>query len=69
MGSQERDVQRKLKVLRHAEQSGCVAKTCRYFGVGRASFYRWRAAYEKRGEAAPKTPAVQRGLKRAGAGG
>jgi hypothetical protein len=39
MTDQERDVQRKLKVLRHAEQTGNIAKTCRYFGIGRASFY------------------------------
>ena len=42
MTDQERDVQRKLKVLRHAEQTGNIAKTCRYFGIGRASFYRWK---------------------------
>ena len=29
----ERDIQRKLKVLHHAEKSGHMAKTCRYFGV------------------------------------
>ena len=51
MNSQQRDVQRKIKVLRHAEQAGCVARTCRYFGIGRASFYRWRSAYLERGEA------------------
>jgi hypothetical protein len=27
MTSQHRDVQRKIKVLRHAEQTGCVART------------------------------------------
>jgi transposase len=60
----ERDIQRKLKVLRHAEKIGDVARTCRYFGVGRPSFYRWKAAYEQRGEArlinekpVPKNPA------------
>lgn len=51
MTKEERDIQRKLKVLRHAEKSGHVARTCRYFGVGRSSLYRWRAAYEQRGEA------------------
>jgi transposase len=41
-----------------------VGKACRYFGVGRASFYRWRAAYRQHGLAglenrktAPKNPA------------
>lgn len=49
MNSQQRDVQRKIKVLlRHAEQTGCVARACRHFGIG---FYRWRIAYQQRGEA------------------
>ncbi len=51
MADQARDVQCKIKILRYAEQSGCVAKTCRYFGIGRASFYRWRTAYRQLGEA------------------
>ena len=66
MTKEDRDIQRKLKVLRHSEKFGGVAKTCRYFGVGRSSFYRWRAAYEHRGEAGlvnakpiPKNPANQ----------
>lgn len=54
----------KLRVLQHADKIGDVDKTCRYFGVGRASFYRWRAAYRQNGLAglenrktAPKNPA------------
>ncbi len=64
MAKQARYVQRKIKVRRHAEQSGCVANTCRYFGIGRASFYRWRTAYRQLGEVGlvnarpiPKNPA------------
>src|SRR5450631_911646 len=64
MTDQERDVQRKLKVLRHAEQTGNIAKTCRYFGIGRDGFYRWKTEYQQRGEAGlvnaksiPKNPA------------
>lgn len=41
----EREVQRKLRVLQHAERTGQVAKTCRYFGIGRASFYRWTSSF------------------------
>jgi transposase InsO family protein len=59
-----RDVDHKLRVLRHASQIGDVGKACRYFGVGRASFYRWRTAYRRHGVAglenrksAPKNPA------------
>ena len=38
-------------ILRYAEEIGHVAKTCRYFGIDRSSFYRWRQAYAERGEA------------------
>lgn len=62
----ERDIQRKLRILRHAEQIGDVSKTCRYFGIGRASFYRWQAAFRRQGELGlanrktiPKNPANQ----------
>ncbi|WP_286134735.1 helix-turn-helix domain-containing protein [Neptunicoccus cionae] len=33
---------------------GNARKACRYFGVSRSSFYRWRAAYEKYGKAGLK---------------
>ena len=39
-----RDAFHKLRILKYAEDIGSVVKTCRYFGVGRASFYRWKAA-------------------------
>jgi transposase-like protein len=59
-----RDVDHKLRVLQHADNIGDVGKACRYFGVGRASFYRWRTAYRQHGLAglenrktAPKNPA------------
>ena len=51
MTSDQRDIRRKLRILQHAEKTGSVSKTCRYFGIGRASFYRWRHVYQKRGEA------------------
>jgi transposase-like protein len=44
-----REAAHKLRVLKHAEAIGDVGKACRYFGVGRASFYRWREAYRQRG--------------------
>ena len=66
MTNEERDIQRKLKVLQHAEKIGNARKACRYFGVGRSSFYRWRDAYQKHGEAGlknaksiPKNPTNQ----------
>ena len=33
-----REVSQKLRILKHAEEIGDVIKTCRYFGIGRASF-------------------------------
>ena len=64
MKQRERDIQRKLRILRHAEQTGDISRTCRYFGIGRASFYRWKAALQRQGEAglanrktAPRNPA------------
>lgn len=50
MNKDQREIQRKLRILRHAEETGHINKTCRYFGVGRSSFYRWRDAYRKHGE-------------------
>jgi transposase InsO family protein len=48
---EDREVRRKLKVLEYANQIGDVSKTCRYFGIGRASFYRWKKAFDQAGEA------------------
>jgi hypothetical protein len=42
MNNKQRELQRKLRILRYAEETGHVAKTCCYFGIGRTSFYRWR---------------------------
>ncbi len=51
MNKDQREVQRKLRILQHAEEIGSVVKTCRYFGISRSGFYRWRDAYAKNGEA------------------
>ena len=48
MNKAQREIARKLRILQHAEAAGQVAKTCRYFGIGRNGFfYRWRTAYRK----------------------
>ena len=64
MTNEERDIQRKLRVHPRAEKVDNACKACRYFGVGRSSFYRWRDACQKHGEAGlkngksiPKIPA------------
>jgi len=37
-------------VLQHAEEvSGNVAATCRYYGISRNVFYRWKRRYEDEG--------------------
>jgi transposase InsO family protein len=66
MTKNNRDIRRKLRVLSYAEQIGDISRTCRYFGIGRASFYRWKAAFQKQGEAGlvnkktiPRNPANQ----------
>lgn len=45
-----RRANRRLAVLRHAEEiSGSVAATCRYYGISRTVFYRWKHRYEDEG--------------------
>jgi len=44
MTSDQREIRRKLRILEPAETTGKAGKTCRYFGIGRASFDRWRHA-------------------------
>ncbi len=50
MSKAQQDIRRKTRALEHAAQSGNVRQTCRYFGIPRSLFYRWRAAYEREGE-------------------
>ena len=50
MGPKEREIQRRLRVLEHAEKIGNVCLTCRYFGLARSTFYRWKTEYDKEGE-------------------
>ena len=66
MDRDRQEIARKLKILRHADATGEVARTYRYFGIGRASFYRWLTAYRAGGEATlvngrpiPKNPPNQ----------
>ncbi|MBC2662839.1 hypothetical protein H7F50_13860 [Novosphingobium flavum] len=51
MAREDCDIQRKLKVLRNARKIGHAARTCRYFGVGRPSVYRWKTIQVQSGEA------------------
>ena len=46
----QHDIARKLKVLNYAHELGNVAKTCRYFGICRQTFYTWKRAFAEQGE-------------------
>ena len=46
----QQDITRKLKILNHAKKIGNIAKTCRYFGISRETFYTWKRIYDKEGE-------------------
>lgn len=50
MGPKEREIKRRLRVLEHADKIGNVRMTCRYFGLSRSTFYRWKTKYDKYGE-------------------
>ncbi len=45
----EHDISRKLKVLNHATETGNISMTCRYVGICRETFYKWRRAYGSHG--------------------
>ena len=51
MGPNQREIKRRLRVLKHSEKIGNVHMTCRYFGLARSTFYRWKTDYDKHGEA------------------
>lgn len=51
MDWEQREVVRKKRVLDHAQRTGNVWRTCRYFGVARSTFYLWKQAHEKHGDA------------------
>jgi len=45
---QARTAARRLAIIRHAEEvSGSVARTCRYYGISRPTFYKWLRRYEE----------------------
>lgn len=51
----------RLRVIKEADtETRNVARTCRYFGISRQAFYRWKRRYEAHGEAGlwdrPKRP-------------
>ena len=49
MSPEQREINRRTRILEHAEETGNVCLTCRYFGIGRATFYRWKKKYDQGG--------------------
>lgn len=48
---QQRKIRHRLAVLRHAEEvSGSIAATCRYYGISRPTFCKWRDRFDELGE-------------------
>ena len=46
----DRQVRRRLAILRHAEEvTGNVAMTCRYYGISRQLFYTWQRRFDGEG--------------------
>jgi transposase InsO family protein len=50
MTNAQRDIKRKLRVFAYAEKTGNVSKACRYFGISRQTFYKWKRSYAARGD-------------------
>lgn len=50
MTKAQHDINRKLRVLNYAVQINNISKTCRYFGIGRQTFYGWKKTYAEKGE-------------------
>ena len=50
MTKAQRDIRRKLRILTYAREIGNISKACRYFGISREGFYRWKRAYAASGE-------------------
>ena len=43
-------INRKLRIMKYAQEIGNIQGACRYFGTSRETYYQWKRAYEKYGE-------------------
>ena len=50
-GEQARLTAWRLKVLQHAADQQNVARVCRWFGISRQSFYKWKRRHAEHGDA------------------
>jgi len=59
-GEQARLMAWRLRVLQHAADEENVARVCRWFGLSRKSFYKWKQRRAEHGDAGlcdrPRTP-------------
>ena len=47
----KRQIKLRLEVIKHAKEvTGNISKTCRYFGISRQIFYKWKDRYKEHGE-------------------
>jgi transposase len=46
-----RQINLRTRLIKHTEESGNIAKTCRYFGISRKTYYKWIRRYEELGAA------------------
>jgi transposase InsO family protein len=46
----QREIDRKLKILNEVAKHGNVSFVCRYYGISRVAFYKWKKLYKLRGE-------------------
>ncbi len=49
MTGNQRETNRRLPILKRSEKNGNKAITCRYFGIGKSTFYEWRTLFRKGG--------------------
>jgi transcriptional regulator of acetoin/glycerol metabolism len=50
-GPLDRQAQRRLAILRHAQEvTGNAALTCQFYGISRTCFYRWPRPYRDDGD-------------------
>lgn len=45
------EIKRKLEVFAHAKVSKNISKTCRYYGITRETFYKWKRLFDSEGPA------------------
>jgi transposase-like protein len=47
----QRQINWRIKIIKHASEEGNVARTCRHFGISQKTFYKWIKRYKTDGEA------------------